>query len=82
MPTPMTQQEFGIYDDDPQIEKLMEPEFSENVRNSDQRWFVNFFATGTSHAPPCECPYVRSFSLTVMEMFRLYEAPLVFPKRF
>lgn len=44
--TLLISQDFGLYDDDPQIEKLADADFWQAVFHSKDRWFVNFYATG------------------------------------
>jgi hypothetical protein len=43
-------QDFGLYDNDEDIETLDEHEFNELVRHSGQQWFVNFYSSGNMRA--------------------------------
>uniref|UniRef100_A0A158R4Y1 DnaJ homolog subfamily C member 10 n=1 Tax=Syphacia muris TaxID=451379 RepID=A0A158R4Y1_9BILA len=40
---------FGIYDDDPEIITLSRADFQQTVINSGETWFVNFYSTFCSH---------------------------------
>ncbi|KAI8496605.1 DnaJ sub C member 10 [Branchiostoma belcheri] len=42
-------QEFGIYDEDPEIITLNRAEFEQTVRQSDDIWFINFYSPRCSH---------------------------------
>eukprot|EP00042_Codosiga_hollandica_P038558 m.314809 g.314809 ORF g.314809 m.314809 type:complete len:331 (-) comp55423_c0_seq1:4445-5437(-) len=42
-------EDFGLYDDDPQIETIPDADFQDLVMQSEDRWFVNFYSTGCSH---------------------------------
>lgn len=43
------QTEFGLYDDDPQIETLGGSSFFDKVFQSNDVWFVNFYSPGCGH---------------------------------
>jgi DnaJ family protein C protein 10 len=42
-------QNFGIYDDDPEIITLRQSDFEQSVENSDDIWFVNYYSPQCSH---------------------------------
>ncbi|KAG8229702.1 hypothetical protein J437_LFUL009827 [Ladona fulva] len=41
--------QFGIYDDDPEIVTLNKADFEQSVTNSEQLWFINFYSPMCSH---------------------------------
>ncbi|XP_071441753.1 dnaJ homolog subfamily C member 10-like [Hetaerina americana] len=41
--------QFGIYDDDPEIITLNKPDFEQSVINSERMWFINFYSPMCSH---------------------------------
>ncbi|CAF0707832.1 unnamed protein product, partial [Brachionus calyciflorus] len=43
------QQNFGIYDDDPEVITLSRSDFRQTVVNSNTIWFINFYSTQCSH---------------------------------
>lgn len=43
------QQNFGIYDEDPEIITLSKSDFEVSVEGTDDVWFVNFYSTHCSH---------------------------------
>lgn len=43
------QEEFGIYDDDPEIITLSRADFEMSVESTDDVWFVNFYSPHCSH---------------------------------
>lgn len=43
------QEEFGIYDDDPEIITLSRADFEQSVEGTDDVWFVNFYSPHCSH---------------------------------
>jgi len=40
---------FGIYDEDPEIHTLSRSDFAEEVVESEEIWFINFYSTFCSH---------------------------------
>ncbi|GFO05576.1 Dnaj homolog subfamily c member 10-like [Plakobranchus ocellatus] len=43
------QQNFGIYDDDPEIITLSRVDFEQSVEGTGELWFINFYSTHCSH---------------------------------
>ncbi|KAH9495740.1 DnaJ sub C member 10 [Bulinus truncatus] len=43
------QQNFGIYDDDPEIITLSRTDFEQSVEGSGELWFINFYSPHCSH---------------------------------
>ncbi|XP_046422638.1 dnaJ homolog subfamily C member 10-like isoform X1 [Neodiprion fabricii] len=43
------QNQFGIYDDDPQVETLNRHDYNEKVLKSESIWFINFYSPMCSH---------------------------------
>ncbi|KAI0227084.1 DnaJ-like subfamily C member 10 [Lamellibrachia satsuma] len=43
------EQDFGIYDDDPEIITLSMSDFEQSVENTDDIWFINYYSTHCSH---------------------------------
>ncbi|KAK0067173.1 dnaJ subfamily C member 10 [Biomphalaria pfeifferi] len=43
------QQNFGIYDDDPEIITLSRSDFEQSVENTGELWFINFYSPHCSH---------------------------------
>jgi len=39
-------QDFGLYDEDPQVETPGHQEFFDSAVNSEEVWFVNFYSPG------------------------------------
>ncbi|KAK3756722.1 hypothetical protein RRG08_018446 [Elysia crispata] len=43
------QQDFGIYDDDPEIITLSRVDFEQSVEGTGELWFINYYSTHCSH---------------------------------
>ncbi|KAL5006177.1 hypothetical protein ScPMuIL_017335 [Solemya velum] len=43
------QEEFGLYDDDPEIVTLSRSDFDMSVENTEDIWFINFYSPHCSH---------------------------------
>ncbi|CAL1536324.1 unnamed protein product [Lymnaea stagnalis] len=43
------QQNFGIYDDDPEVITLSRADFEQSVEGSGEAWFINFYSPHCSH---------------------------------
>lgn len=42
-------EQFGIYDDDPEVITLSKADFEQSVSNSEDIWFINFYSPHCSH---------------------------------
>lgn len=63
-------QEFGLYDEDPQVETPGHNEFFDSAVNSEELWFVNFYSPGCSHCHDL-APEWRRFATMMLGVIKV-----------
>ncbi|XP_059482884.1 dnaJ homolog subfamily C member 10-like [Neocloeon triangulifer] len=61
---------FGIYDDDPEIVTLTRAEFEQSVENGEDIWFINFYSAMCSHCHQL-APTWRKFAQRMQGVIRV-----------